>query len=272
MNLNHSGVKTINFLSFLMTRSLSYKNIAKLIKQNFQTIDLDLAAVELVISNLESTYIAASDIVNDLTTGGISEVLSAEQGKQLKSDINAINAILGSNDINLDTVQEIIDYLKNVQTQLSDILVDNLTSTSTTKALTANQGKILKDALDTLSSNFDSLETAAADILALQSDVSSLQEAVKCKWTKKTSTGTLSLSERKVYAVIPTATTLNLPSVGAGDNGITFVFLNRDDSDADLTFNGNGKNIDNETTLVLAPGEYVKVIYDHSATKFFTVY
>lgn len=61
-----------------MARSLSYKNIAKLLKQNFQGLDTDLAAVELVINNFTNTYVAIADIVDDLTTGGSSSVLSAE--------------------------------------------------------------------------------------------------------------------------------------------------------------------------------------------------
>jgi chromosome segregation ATPase len=266
-----------------MSRSLSYKNIAKLLKQNFQGLDTDLAAVESVINSLASTYVAIADIVDDLTTGGSSSVLSAEQGKQLKSDIDAINAILNSDDVNLDTVQEIIDYLKNVQAELGGILEDSLTSTSTTKALTANQGKVLKDALDVIDGNVSTLQsdvtqlqgdlsTAQADISTLQSDVSDLQESVKGKWVKKTSAATLTLNERNVYGVISSAATLTLPSVGAGDDGIEFVVLNRDDSTANLTLSGNGKNIDSAGTFVLGAGEYVKVIYDHSATKFFTVY
>ena len=51
--------------------------------------------------------------------------------------------MLTSNDINLDTVQEIVDAIKTVETSLSTILVNDLTTGGTTKALTAEMGKQL---------------------------------------------------------------------------------------------------------------------------------
>jgi hypothetical protein len=92
-------------------------------------------------------------LVNDLTTGGTTKALTAEQGKQLKIQINAINTLLSSNDINLDTVQELVDAIKTVQTSLSTILVNDLTTGGTTKALTAEMGKSLKALYDSLSTN-----------------------------------------------------------------------------------------------------------------------
>lgn len=83
-------------------------------------------------------------IVNNLTTGGTTSLLSAEQGVVLQTQIDGINLLLTSNDVNLDTVQEIVDAIKTVETSLSSILVNNLTSGGTTKALTAEMGKTLK--------------------------------------------------------------------------------------------------------------------------------
>lgn len=96
---------------------------------------------------LASTYL---DIVNDLTTGGTTELLSAEQGKVLKGMIDSINAILDSDDIDLDTLQEIVDAIKDVNTYLSTILINDLTTGGTTKALTAEMGKTLKALIDAI--------------------------------------------------------------------------------------------------------------------------
>lgn len=89
------------------------------------------------------------NIVNDLVTGGSTVLASAETVKTLKGQIDAINLLLTSNDVNLDTVQEIVDAIKTVETSLSTILVNDLTTGGTTKALTAEMGKTLKVLIDT---------------------------------------------------------------------------------------------------------------------------
>jgi hypothetical protein len=91
---------------------------------------------------ISSQYLA---IVDDLLTGGSTSLLSAEQGKVLKIQIDAINTLLTSNDVNLDTVQEIVNAIKIVETSLSTILVNDLTTGGTTKALTAEMGKQLNE-------------------------------------------------------------------------------------------------------------------------------
>ena len=89
-------------------------------------------------------------IVNDLVTGGSTSLASAETVKTLKTQIDGINTILTSNDVNLDTVQEVVDAIKTVQISLSTILVNDLTTGGTTKALTAEMGKTLKGLIDGL--------------------------------------------------------------------------------------------------------------------------
>lgn len=81
-------------------------------------------------------------IIDDLVTGG-SDALSAEQGKLLQGQIESINILLSSDDINLDTVQELVDAIKTVETSLETILVNDLTTGGVTKALTAEMGKAL---------------------------------------------------------------------------------------------------------------------------------
>ncbi|MFC3333823.1 hypothetical protein [Flavobacterium palustre] len=103
----------------------------------------------------EFTKLAAEylNIVDDVVTGGSDSLLSAEQGKVLQGRIDGIMELLESDDINLDTVQEIVNAIKEVETSLETILVNDLTTGGTTKALTAEMGKSLKALIDGLESN-----------------------------------------------------------------------------------------------------------------------
>jgi hypothetical protein len=93
------------------------------------------------------------NIVDDLITGGTDVVLSAEKGKLLQAQIDGINILLTSDDVNFDTVQELVDAIKTVETSLETILVNDLTTGGTTKALTAEMGKTLKGLIDGLGTN-----------------------------------------------------------------------------------------------------------------------
>lgn len=85
------------------------------------------------------------EIINDLTTGGSTNLLSAAMGKQLQTQLAGIQTLLQSNDMNMDNVQELVDAIKSIQYSLSAILVNDLTSGGVTKALTAEMGKYLSD-------------------------------------------------------------------------------------------------------------------------------
>jgi hypothetical protein len=82
-----------------------------------------------------------------------SDVITANQIDSLQYQMTAINTLLTSDDVNLDTVQEIVDAIKTVQTSLNTILVNDLTTGGTTKALTAEMGKTLKGLIDALTTS-----------------------------------------------------------------------------------------------------------------------
>lgn len=100
-----------------------------------------------------------SDIIDNLTTNNANQMLSARQGYRLNNMINDINALLKSDNINLDTIQEIVNYIENnkdlidsimlTKVNISDV-IDNLTTTDSTKPLSANQGVVLKEFIDAL--------------------------------------------------------------------------------------------------------------------------
>lgn len=63
----------------------------------------DLATKEDVTTEIESTvtekladYVPKSDIINDLTTGGATKVLSAEQGKVLNNNLTTVSTLVGT--------------------------------------------------------------------------------------------------------------------------------------------------------------------------------
>ena len=56
--------------------------------------------------------ITDADVVDNLLSQDGTKVLSAKQGNVLKGLIDTINGILVSNDTSLDTIQEIVDYIK----------------------------------------------------------------------------------------------------------------------------------------------------------------
>ena len=93
-------------------------------------------------TKLASQYL---DIVNDLVSGGSSSLLSAEQGVILQNQIKNINATLTSDNLDLNTFQEIVDAIESIQSSLSTILVNDLTTGGSMKALTAEMGKILNE-------------------------------------------------------------------------------------------------------------------------------
>lgn len=105
---------------------------------------------------------------------------------QARSDIEAINTLLTSNDINLDTVQEIVDAIKTVETSLSTILVNDLTTGGATKALTAEMGKTLKGLIDGLNTN--KVDKVAGERLINAAEITKLAGVTNVTTTVKTIT------------------------------------------------------------------------------------
>lgn len=91
----------------------------------------------------------------------------AEQNEEIQQIKNSLNnkvdkvsgKQLSTNDYTTAEKQK----LSGIATQANKTTVENvLTSTSSTNALSAAQGKVLKDALDALSARVEALETPAA--------------------------------------------------------------------------------------------------------------
>lgn len=70
--------------------------------------------------------LTANNIVDNLQSDNRRLPLSAYQGKVLKQLIDHINAILTSNDINLDEIQEIVDWIKTNRAMIEALGIDSI--------------------------------------------------------------------------------------------------------------------------------------------------
>jgi hypothetical protein len=111
---------------------------------------------KILITNT-SGELEFSDINNTLDCTVAGKVLDARQGKILKDLIDNINALLTSDNIDLNTVQELVNTIEDMQASLSTLLVNDLTTGGTTKALTAEMGKALKGLMDALDDRIDAI-------------------------------------------------------------------------------------------------------------------
>lgn len=113
-----------------------------------------------------------------------SEMVDRENGKTVEQSLidtedliqslsNRFNTLADSDDTTLDQISELVAYIKSNRSLIENIttnkinitdVIDNLTSTASNKPLSANQGKVLKELIDSLSSSppqFDDGITAA---------------------------------------------------------------------------------------------------------------
>lgn len=105
------------------------------------------------INNADTT--PTKDSTNLVLSGGVKDAIDS-----LNSDFNADLATINSSITNLS---DEIDNIVNVEIgdQLKSSIIDNLTSSDTEKALSARQGKVLKELID----NLANLQIAVVDTL-----------------------------------------------------------------------------------------------------------
>lgn len=96
--------------------------------------DVTNAGSGQIISGIERTNyneihqngLRHADIVDDLTTQDAGVPLSANQGRVLKNAIDAINVLLTSDETDLDTIQEIVDYIEANRDTLENLGISNI--------------------------------------------------------------------------------------------------------------------------------------------------
>lgn len=75
---------------------------------------------------LADSALQIADVIDNLTSVDTDKALSANQGKILKDLVDSINTLLASDDISLDEIQEIVDYIKTNRTTLESLDVSSI--------------------------------------------------------------------------------------------------------------------------------------------------
>ena len=144
------------------------------------------------LTNFTDNGLIHADVVNNVTSTAIDVPLSAAQGKVLKDLIDAINTLLTSDNTDLDSLQEIVDYIETNRTDLDNLGISNITglqaaldlkqNTEAGKGLSANDfTTILKTKLDGIEDNAEvnvnadwTASTGDAQILNKPTDLTNL--------------------------------------------------------------------------------------------------
>ena len=144
------------------------------------------------LTNFTDNGLIHADVVNNVISTAIDVPLSAAQGKVLKDLIDAINTLLTSDNTDLDSLQEVVDYIETNRTNLEALGISNITglqaaldlkqNTEAGKGLSANDFTLaLKNKLDGIAQNAEvnvnadwAASTGDAQILNKPTDLTNL--------------------------------------------------------------------------------------------------
>ena len=112
-----------------------------------------------------TTQIATTAFVQSAVSNhNTSNTVHSDIRKLISTLTTRLNALADSDDTTLDQLSEIVAYIKSNRTLIENVttnkvnvadIIDNLTSTSANKPLSAKQGKVLNDLIDALSNVVD---------------------------------------------------------------------------------------------------------------------
>lgn len=102
-----------------------------------------------------------TDVRDELVSTAANVPLSANQGRILKTLIDDLNAILTSNDVSLDEIQEIVDYIKQNRADLQNLAISNIAGLES--ALAAKQDTITGAASTVTSANLSANRVVISD-------------------------------------------------------------------------------------------------------------
>lgn len=136
--------------------STSFDSITGVYSDNTSLND-KFIEVETLISDLETEVSGKANSSHTHTQSEIIGLVSALT--TINSNVSGLQSLVDSDDVNLDTVQELVDALKDIQTYLDTILVNDLITGGVSKALTAQQGVVLKGLIDAINSTLNDFFT-----------------------------------------------------------------------------------------------------------------
>lgn len=113
------------------------------LEEEFNTV---LSRIPVIISSIENTPTEGSD--NLITSGGVYSAIKKVEQSSEESNQELLNKI---SEVNTNLTNEISQIRTvNIPNAIKESIIDNLDSTATDKALSANQGNILKTMIDNL--------------------------------------------------------------------------------------------------------------------------
>lgn len=122
---------------------------------------------------------ATVNVVDNLDSDSAQDALSANQGKALKQLIETNKVNLASSTENGLLSSALFDKINGIEEGANKTtIVDNLTSISTTSALSANQGKVLNDKIQSM------IETGNATVIVDRLDSTATNEALSANQGK----------------------------------------------------------------------------------------
>ena len=173
--------------------------------------DVNNAGSGYIITNAERNIVTDAlthnDIVDNVTSTATNVPLSANQGKVLKGLIESINTLLTSDNVQLDTLQEVVDYIETNRTTLDSLGISNITGLQT-----ALNGKQNSESGKGLSTN----DLTNALLNKLNGIATGAQVNVQTDWN---GTGDAAILNKPTNFIFTTssATALNdINSVGSG--------------------------------------------------------
>lgn len=111
-----------------------------------EEFNIVLSRIPVIISSIENTPTEGSD--NLITSGGVYSAIKKVEQSSEESNQEFLNKI---SEVNTNLTNEISQIRTvNIPNAIKESIIDNLDSTATDKALSANQGNILKTMIDNL--------------------------------------------------------------------------------------------------------------------------
>ena len=136
--------------------STSFDSITGVYSDNTSLND-KFIEVETLISNLETDISGKANSSHTHTKSEIAGLVS--DLSTINSNISALQTLVNSDNVNLDSVQELVDAIETIEASLLTILVNDLVTGGISKALTAQQGVVLKDLIDSINSSLSDFFT-----------------------------------------------------------------------------------------------------------------
>ena len=123
------------------------------------------AAERGALTSLNANALVHSDVVDNVTTTTSDVPLSANQGKILKDLIDNINTLLTSDNVELDTLQEIVDYVESNRGTLETLGISNISGLQAAlngkQNAEAGKGLSANDFTNILKTKLDGIEDGA---------------------------------------------------------------------------------------------------------------